>query len=151
MTDKMREALFSILGTRVAGARVLDLYCGSGAIAIEALSRGAAAATLVDSAPASMAAARENLERTGFDESAKVVRCKVEDWAGGEHDLVFLDPPYSLTDDELHEVVARLHLAPGALVVAHRPKKPDDPLTLGPLPIVQARKYGQSVLLFAQV
>src|SRR5215207_9062004 len=65
--DRVREALFSILGERVAGARVLDLFAGSGALGIEALSRGAAEATFVDSAPAAIRAVTGNLEAVGAD------------------------------------------------------------------------------------
>src|SRR3954454_20252175 len=64
-SDRVREALFAIRGERVAGARVLDLYAGSGALGIEALSRGAAEATFVDSAPAAVRAVRANLEAVG--------------------------------------------------------------------------------------
>ncbi|MGH2883441.1 MAG: RsmD family RNA methyltransferase, partial [Solirubrobacteraceae bacterium] len=66
-SDRVREALFSILGGSVDGARVLDLFAGSGALAIEALSRGAATATLVDSAPAAITAIRRNLETLGIE------------------------------------------------------------------------------------
>ena len=71
-SDRVREALFSILGETVPGARVLDLFAGSGALAIEALSRGAAEATLVDDAPAAIGAIRRNLEALGVQ--AEVVR-----------------------------------------------------------------------------
>src|ERR687886_2242896 len=66
-SDRVREALFSVLGDRVAGARVLDLFAGSGALGIEALSRGAAGATFVESAPAAIRAVRDNLDALGFD------------------------------------------------------------------------------------
>ncbi len=96
-SDRVREALFSILGT-VAGARVLDLFAGSGALGIEALSRGAAEATFVDSAPAAARAVRANLDALGI--GAEVRRADARAFlrsarAGGrQYDLVFLDPPY---------------------------------------------------------
>src|SRR3954453_13668244 len=97
-SDRVREALFSILGDRVAGARVLDLFAGSGALGIEALSRGAASATFVDDAPAALRVLRANLEALGED--AEVVRADAVRWlraASGrahQYDLVLLDPPY---------------------------------------------------------
>src|SRR5207248_1486300 len=95
--DRVREALFSIL-VSVEGARVLDLFAGSGALAIEALSRGALSATLVDSSPAAIAAIRRNLSGLGVD--AEVRRQRAGAFLEGaradgrQYDLVFLDPPY---------------------------------------------------------
>ena len=99
-SDRVREALFSILAPRIEGARVLDLFAGSGALGIEALSRGAAAATFVDSAAAAIRAVRANLEALGIE--AEVVRADARRFLGGasaaarQYDLVFLDPPYRL-------------------------------------------------------
>ena len=98
----MREALFSILGEFVQDARVLDLFAGSGALGLEALSRGAAQATFVDSAAASVAAVRANLEALGGE--AEVRRADALRFLGtatGEtrqYDLVLLDPPYRLAE-----------------------------------------------------
>src|SRR3954466_15093365 len=98
-----REALFSILGPRVEGARVLDLYAGSGALGIEALSRGAAEATFVDSAPAAIRALKANLAAVGA--GAEVRRSDAPRFlrsasaAVRQYDLVFLDPPYRLAGD----------------------------------------------------
>jgi 16S rRNA (guanine966-N2)-methyltransferase len=93
----VREAVFSILGP-IDGLRVLDLFAGSGAMAIESLSRGAAEATLVESSPASVAAIRRNLQ--ALDLEAGVARQKAEAFlerarrSGRQYDLVFVDPPY---------------------------------------------------------
>src|SRR5215212_8363551 len=97
-SDRVREALFSILGARVESARVLDLFAGSGALGIEALSRGAAAATFVDNAAPAIRALEANLRDVEAD--ATVVRAEVRRFLGGasrsarQYDLVFLDPPY---------------------------------------------------------
>lgn len=95
-SDRVREALFGVLGTTVQGARVLDLFAGSGALGIEALSRGAASAVFVDSAPRAIAAIRANLAALGID--ADVHRIEARAWLraasarADAYDLVFLDP-----------------------------------------------------------
>lgn len=99
-SDRVREALFSILGARVPGSRVLDLYAGTGALGIEALSRGAAHATFVDRDARAVAVIRMNLANCGLAHDATVVRADVRaalrDLArrGETFDLVFFDPPY---------------------------------------------------------
>jgi 16S rRNA (guanine(966)-N(2))-methyltransferase RsmD len=117
VSDRVREGLFSSIGPRVEGARVLDLYAGTGAVGIEGLSRGAAHATFVDNAPPAVAAVKENLRRTRLDDRASVVRSDVlrylrrtrEDDLG--FDLVFLDPPYEAGSPELDPVLAQLGLS----------------------------------------
>jgi 16S rRNA (guanine966-N2)-methyltransferase len=113
VSDRAREGLFSSLGGGVAGARVLDLYAGTGALGLEARSRGAAAATFVDHDRAATAAIRDNLARTGLDR-AEVVTADVErflrrtDVSAAQADLVFLDPPYELESSALGRVLAKL-------------------------------------------
>jgi 16S rRNA (guanine(966)-N(2))-methyltransferase RsmD len=97
-SDRAREAIFSVLGDRVSGAGVLDLYCGTGALAIEALSRGAARATLVDR---DTRAALGNIEHLGLGERVELVRADASRWLSGRaeeadvplFDLVFIDAP----------------------------------------------------------
>ncbi len=109
-----REGLFSSLGARVPGARVLDLFAGTGALGIEALSRGATEAVLVERNRAAAATIAENLERTRLAGRAVVVRDDVsrflmrDDKNGGPFDLVLVDPPYELEGAGLQEVLARL-------------------------------------------
>src|ERR1700749_1052940 len=100
-SERVREAVFSTLGSRVEGAVVLDLYCGTGALAIEALSRGAARATLVDR---DTRPALGNLERLGLGDRTELVRAEAGAWLanatnqGRRFDLVFVDAPYKLAD-----------------------------------------------------
>jgi 16S rRNA (guanine966-N2)-methyltransferase len=148
-SDRVREALFSVLGTSVHGARVLDLFAGSGALGIEALSRGAASAVFVDRAPRAIGAVRANLAALGID--ADVRRIEARAWlrtasARSEaYDLVFLDPPYRRAAElgrELSEGLTAV-LAPGARVVTESDRR--DPLELD-LPVADERRYGDTVI-----
>ena len=143
--DRVREALFSILGD-VGGARVLDLYAGSGALGIEALSRGAREAVFVDSSQPAVTAIRHNLSELGLE--ALVQRrdalVYLAGAAGGDpYDLVFADPPY----DSALRVAAGLaeHLPPlltaGAVIVTESNKRA--PLEL-PFPLLRERSYGDT-------
>jgi 16S rRNA (guanine966-N2)-methyltransferase len=145
----VREAVFSILGD-ISGAAVLDLYAGSGALAIEALSRGAGSATLVDSAPAAIAAIKGNLGALGLE--AEVRRMDARSFlraashSAPQYDLVFLDPPYRHARElgaELSAAVAPM-LAPGARVVAESDRRV--PLKLD-LPLLDERRYGDTLIL----
>ncbi|MFN2617128.1 MAG: 16S rRNA (guanine(966)-N(2))-methyltransferase RsmD [Thermoleophilaceae bacterium] len=142
--DRVREALFSMLGD-VSGARVLDLYAGSGALGIEALSRGAARALFVDSDRAAVAAIRRNLE--AVDSAAEVRRQDVVRFlaagTGGTFDLVFVDPPYDSPGrlgDSLSERLPPL-LSQDARIVTESDKR--KPLELE-LPLVTERTYGDT-------
>lgn len=102
-SDRVREAIFDVLGAMggVEGASVLDLFCGSGALGLEALSRGAGAVTFVDHDTAALAAVRTNLEGTGLaSPAASLVRAELPGWLGrAEHvDLALCDPPYAFSD-----------------------------------------------------
>jgi 16S rRNA (guanine(966)-N(2))-methyltransferase RsmD len=147
-SDRVREALFSILGG-LDGLSVLDLFAGSGALAIEALSRGAASATLVDSSAAAIAAVRRNLDAVGFD--ADVRRARALEFleraraALAQYDLVFLDPPYrhaSALGGRLSTALGPV-LAPDARVIAESDRRA--PLELV-LPLVDERRYGDTLI-----
>jgi 16S rRNA (guanine966-N2)-methyltransferase len=147
-SDRVREALFSILGG-VEGDRVLDLFAGSGALAIEALSRGAREATLVDSSPAAIAAIRRNLDALGL--AAEVRRQPVATFLrtaradARQYDLIFLDPPYRRASGLEAELSAGLGpvLRPDARVVAESARR--SPLELD-LPLLDERSYGDTLI-----
>jgi 16S rRNA (guanine966-N2)-methyltransferase len=155
-SDRVREALFSILGDRVAGARVLDLFAGTGALAIEALSRGAASAVLVEQAPQAVAVIRSNLAALGLDRVATVRRTRAETYLrtrrDGPFDLAFLDPPYAVGVGLLAGLLARLErgaLAPGAVVTVERPARTEPPPWPPGLVPEPPRRYGDTALHLA--
>jgi 16S rRNA (guanine966-N2)-methyltransferase len=147
-SDRVREALFSILAS-VEGAEVLDLFAGSGALGIEALSRGAAEATFVDSAPAAIAAIRHNLDQLGVQ--AEVLRMPAlralscTPVTERQYDLVFLDPPYRLASSLAPELSTALPpiLASEARVVVESDRRA--PLVLD-LPLLRERQYGDTLI-----
>ena len=155
LSDRAREGLFASLGDRVLGARVLDLFAGTGAAGIEALSRGADGCTFVDGTRRTTESMRENLRRTRCDELGEVVTSDVlaflRRYPGGRPwDLVILDPPYETgspyLDDVLAELAAGDRLAPGFTVVLTRSNKGSTPVV--PLHWAAARelRYGDSIL-----
>lgn len=146
-TGRLREAIFSMLG-EIEGARVLDLFAGSGALGIEALSRGALEATFVDS---DTRAVTRNLRELGL--SARVERGDVARWLSREsrsksppqYDLVLCDPPYTLAaglDADLSAGLAKIVARDGKLVLETAARKP---LELG-FPVIKERKYGDTLL-----
>lgn len=143
-SDRVREAVFSVLGERVRDARVLDLYCGTGALAIEALSRGAQEATLVDR---DTRPALGNVERLGLGERVELVREDAARWlltAAGTRrfDLVFVDAPYKLADRVGPCLDSHLPavLADGGRAVVESSSR--RPLRVGSLEALRERRYG---------
>jgi 16S rRNA (guanine966-N2)-methyltransferase len=144
-SERVREAMFSILGD-ISGARALDVYCGTGALGIEAVSRGAATATLVDRG---VRAARRNVEELGIGDRVEVVRGDALRYLRraepGGFDLVLCDPPYRLADRlaaELDQPIRRC-LAEGGRVIVET--SPDRPLPLD-LPLIVERAYGDTLV-----
>jgi 16S rRNA (guanine966-N2)-methyltransferase len=150
-SDRVREALFSILAgsSSVEGAEVLDLFAGSGALAIEALSRGAAGAVLIDSSPAAVAAIRRNLSAVGADAEVRrqdaLTYLQRASSDGRQYDLVFLDPPYrqaSVIGQRLSAALGPV-LRPGARVVVESDRRA--PLELD-LALLDERRYGDTLI-----
>lgn len=175
-SDRVREAIFSALGDRVVGARVLDLYCGTGALAIEALSRGAVGAVLVDR---DTRAALGNVENLGLGDRTELVRADVNSWLesqsgivgrepspgnsrergpgegsrptltpNGRFDLVFVDPPYRLADRVGQELDTHLPrlLAEGGRAIVESGAR--KPLRLESLESLRQRRYGGTDVSF---
>jgi 16S rRNA (guanine966-N2)-methyltransferase len=163
-SERVREALFSRLAHlgAVDGARVLDLYAGSGALGLEAASRGAARVVLVEASRDAAATCRRNAADLGLGDRVAVVTGTVEGalarLAGragpGPFDLVLLDPPYDLAEDALAAVLAGLVppvLATGAVVVVERARRSPEPRWPATLAPGGARTYGDTALWFATV
>ena len=156
-SDKVREALFEILKARIEGAQFLDLYCGSGAIGIEALSRGAKKITFVDNDHGCISILKKNLSKLGLPIALYDIYDK--DCINGIHfirgsgslfDIVFLDPPYykELAKNTLIELSDCDILTPNALVIAEVFKKDNLPEEVGIFKKVRTSKYGDTILEF---
>lgn len=155
--DRVRQGVFSSLGERVDGAVFLDLFAGSGAVGIEALSRGAERATFVERAAGCARRLRENLERCQVAERARVLEC---DWRagiarlrrGGEaFDLIYADPPYERFDEaSILAAAAELLDAEGLLLLEH-PRRRRVPETAGRLRRTRALEYGQTAVSIYRV
>ena len=148
-SDRVREALFSILGGRVGEARVLDLFAGSGALGLEALSRGAREVTFVDDDRAAISAIRANLAAlktgAGVRQTDALRFLTAASHSGAQYDLVFLDPPYRLAERLAQPLSKALPavLAPGAVAVAESDRRA--PLALE-LPLHDERRYGDTLI-----
>jgi 16S rRNA (guanine966-N2)-methyltransferase len=141
-SDRAREALFNTLAGLIDldGARVLDLYAGTGAVGLEALSRGAAHVTFVESDRTAAATVQRNVDAVGLPEAPV--------------DLAYVDPPYALDEDTLAGVLAALaepgRLAPGGVVVVERSARGAEPRWPSVIESVKQKRYGEGVLWYGQ-
>ncbi|MFC8733434.1 16S rRNA (guanine(966)-N(2))-methyltransferase RsmD [Luteimicrobium sp. NPDC057192] len=158
-SDRVREAVFSRLEHQgaVDGARVLDLYAGSGALAIEAMSRGASDATLVDAARAAVEVCRRNVRALGLTRvrvAQQPAERFVREVPSLPWDLVFLDPPYDVTAPELVQVLDHLTepgaLAPDATVVVERRARDAEPAWPVGLSLVARKDYGETAVFYLE-
>ena len=155
--DRVREAIFNILSARIAGAHVLDIFAGTGAMALEALSRGAASAVLIDNGPGAVLAIKRNIENTRCADRARLI---AKDWRdalkslrGERFSLVFADPPHHMPDLHLQALAAldeyNLLKNSGIVVLEHaRVNTPVLPARYG---IYDARRYGETMISLARL
>ena len=158
--ERVREALFSALESALgglAGRRVLDLYAGSGAVGLEALSRGAAEAVMVERHRRAAALIRRNAQAlglSGWSVVAEPVRSYLRSGAAAPFDVVFLDPPYALPGEELADVLAGLAgggwLAAGGYVVVERSRRDPGPAWPEGIDPLRDRRYGETVLWYGR-
>ncbi|WP_426592689.1 16S rRNA (guanine(966)-N(2))-methyltransferase RsmD [Cellulomonas sp. McL0617] len=153
-SDRVREALFSRLEHLdvVDGARVLDLYAGSGALGIEAASRGAAQVTLVDSGRDAADVCRRNVAALGLGDRVVVAAEKADRFVQrpATWDLVLVDPPYDVTEDELAAVLAPVALSAHGVLVVERGRRSPEPVWPGAMVRLDRRAYGDTVMWFAE-
>ncbi|SCF30584.1 16S rRNA (guanine(966)-N(2))-methyltransferase RsmD [Micromonospora chokoriensis] len=160
-SDRVREALFSAVEAEVDldGARFADLYAGSGAVGLEALSRGARHVLLVESDPRAARVIRENVAALGVGPAARLVVGKVATALaagpdGGPYDVVFADPPYALPDEEITALLAALvsggWLAPDALVVVERSSRTRQFDWVDGITSDRSRRYGETTLWYGR-
>jgi 16S rRNA (guanine966-N2)-methyltransferase len=164
-SDILRETLFNVLGPAVAGARFVDVFAGTGAVGIEALSRGAAEVVFIEKHPPAVALIRKNLESLGIRSAATVFGADALlglEKLAAKHaakdtedsppfDFVFLDPPYAAAEEYarvLRFLGAAPFLAPGSLVIAEHHKKFDLPVHAGSLARFRVLKQGDAALSF---
>lgn len=162
-TDRVKESLFSKLESYdiIRGARVLDAFGGSGALGCEALSRGAASLTLLDTYPKAVAVIRKNVAavekamgRTGSS-STRVQQSQALTYvksASGPWDLVFIDPPYAMLNEQVSELLEALtpKLAEGAVVVVERSSRDAEPVWGEGLYCFSTRQHGETVLYYVE-
>jgi 16S rRNA (guanine(966)-N(2))-methyltransferase RsmD len=156
-SDRVREALFSTLETLtdIEGCRFADLYAGSGAVGLEAASRGAAHVLLVEAQARAARTVRENIAAVGLDEVCRLVTAKVATVLAKEpdagYDVIFADPPYALADQELEAVAAGVctgWLAAGGVLVLERSTRSGEPAGIEGVTAERSRRYGESTLWY---
>lgn len=150
-TDRVKEALFSIINFEIPGAAVLDLFGGTGQLGIEALSRGAKSAVFVDAGDAACKLIRENLRRAKMEDSAKVVRSDYLaylDRCRETFQIIFLDPPYAevFLENALKRITEIDILQSGGIIVAERPLGKDLPWDYPGYTRSKDYKYGKTLL-----
>lgn len=156
-SDRVREALFSSLESMVDldGAKVLDLYAGSGALGFEALSRGAAHATFVESDKRAVDVLKVNAKELGFSNTT-IAQRTAEAYVVGEgekFDVVFADPPYAVGDDELAKVLRGIapRLAADAVLIVERASRSGEPAWPDEVEPLRAKRYGDTAVYWGQV
>jgi 16S rRNA (guanine966-N2)-methyltransferase len=158
-SDRVREAIFNLIGQHVAGFRVLDLFAGTGSLGIEALSRGASWALFIDHSLQSIKQIKKNLAICGYDQSASVLKKELTKGLPWKHpqmkekfDLIFIDPPYDkkIIPRLLRELLKREILASPSLVIAETSKEDVLPAVLEKLKLVDTRIYGDTKISIFQ-
>jgi 16S rRNA (guanine966-N2)-methyltransferase len=150
--ERVKEALFSILGNQIVGANFVDLYAGTGAIGIEALSRGAARVSFVEDSPVSLRLLRANLNRTGLTAVADVHSCSADAFLRRQSQcreplrLAFADPPYERTEALLPSLGRDAIIAPDTVVVLEHATKTIIPARVGHLSLRRQYRYGDTTL-----
>jgi 16S rRNA (guanine966-N2)-methyltransferase len=151
-SDRLRETLFNILAPRVDDARFLDVCAGTGAVGIEALSRGAAWVTFVEQDPRAVALIEANVRRCqvrdGYTIERRNALVRPASLPGGPFDIVFLDPPYAQGSLEPWLHLAATQLAPGGIVILEHASRLEAPATVDGVIVARRLRHGDSTLTF---
>ena len=167
ITDRVKETLFNILQYRLADARVADLFCGTGSLGLEALSRGATSALLVDKDAEVLSRLRQNIDKCGFGPQSTVLKTNLfrdppsaellSHWNRLRPDLIFIDPPYLASQDgscqsPLGQLLAAIgeQAGDGDLLVARHEKRTELLDAYGPFRLYDRRQYGRMALSFLE-
>lgn len=148
-TDRVKEAMFSIVQFELEGRKVLDLFAGSGQLGIEALSRGAAYATFVDSSRDSINCVKNNLNKTGLKTNTSVVQSDSLTFirtAKETFDIAFLDPPYSKGLLQAALPLTAQRMSDGGVIICEHPKGEEMPVEAGDFRLYREYKYGKTAL-----
>ncbi len=154
--DRIKESLFNILANHLRNRRVLDLFAGTGALGIEALSRGAVYAVFVDQAQPALSAIHRNLRDLGLEDRSRVIRWDIRSnlnflrTLGQPMDLVFMDPPYETgaIAPTLHALVSSDQLAAGARIVVEHSLRETILLPIAHLTLTDQRRFGKTLVSF---
>ena len=148
-SDVTKEAVFSAIHFEVEGARMLDLFAGTGQMGLEAISRGAKSVTFVESGKASLAALRANILACGFTDQCKVMAMDAIGFlklGGGEYDVVFMDPPYNQGLAQAALPLVAQQMAPGGVILCEVDKQEKMPEEAGAFRLQKSRRYGKSMI-----
>jgi 16S rRNA (guanine(966)-N(2))-methyltransferase RsmD len=165
LTDRMKVRIFDILKQDIVNKKILDLYAGTGSFAIEALSRGAQSATVVDAAKQANIILKKNFTKTGFDDKVEIVRSKVDEYltktikTKQKFEIIFLDPPYKLFNTKhLFKMEKTINLASkllpikkkfkGVVIIKHPKRYPIEKLDLESLQILETFAFGLNSVSF---
>ena len=155
-SDRTREAIFNILSERIPGSHVLDLFAGSGAMGIEALSRQAATTTFVDQAPSAIALIKKNIRSCGLGQKARIIQWDIErslvclEASQPPFDLIFMDPPYgqNLTAPTLSHLIKTRSMASDACLVLEHGRVEQLSLPGNHFQLSDQRRYGKTLVSF---
>ena len=150
MSERVRNALFNSIGTEIQGARVLDAFAGTGAVGLEALSRGANSVVFVEKDRVAQKVLLENVQLLGVENTTEIIRASLTSWLstykGDGFDIIFADPPYHNPQFSTVSLLFAL-LKPGGLMVLSHPGRGEEPTKAGVV-VVDNRSYGNAFLTF---
>ncbi|NLC77432.1 MAG: 16S rRNA (guanine(966)-N(2))-methyltransferase RsmD [Clostridia bacterium] len=156
--DRVKEAMFNVIQGRETGALVLDLFAGTGALGLEALSRGAGKAVFVETNPVTRQVLAANIAKAGMAAQATVVKMDalsfLRSYEGGAFDLIFMDPPYDYDNEisvqVLDAIAEKQLLSPGGLIIWERSNRNPSFQPVSGFKLVKEKHYGDTVLLFIE-